>query len=86
MYASTTKSQLNLNNRRVNEANPTLTYPDISFAVENFEEAFESLVSSVQPMALKILTHLYLEPLHSMTCVAGAKDVLAVHRSAGLAT
>ena len=45
VFASTTKSQLNLNNQRANESNPTLTYPDISFAVENFEEAFESLVS-----------------------------------------
>ncbi|KAL0045379.1 hypothetical protein WJX82_005344 [Trebouxia sp. C0006] len=44
VYASTTKSQLNLNNKRANDANPTLTYPDISFAVENFEEAFESLL------------------------------------------
>ena len=44
MYASTTKSQLNLNNKRADDANPTLTYPDISLAVENFEEAFESLV------------------------------------------
>lgn len=45
VFASTTKSQLNLKNQRVDESNPTLTYPDISFAVENFEEAFESLVS-----------------------------------------
>ncbi|KAL3143466.1 hypothetical protein ABBQ38_002277 [Trebouxia sp. C0009 RCD-2024] len=44
VFASTTKSQLNLNNQRANESNPTLTYPDISFAVENFEEAFESLM------------------------------------------
>lgn len=44
VYASTTKSQLNLNNQRANESAPTLTYPDISFAVENFEEAFESLL------------------------------------------
>lgn len=44
VYASTTKSQLNLNKKRADDANPTLTYPDISFAVENFEEAFESLV------------------------------------------
>ena len=44
VFASTTKSQLNLNNQRADESNPTLTYPDISFAVENFEEAFESLV------------------------------------------
>ena len=44
VYASTTKSQLNLNNQRASEHNPTVTYPDISFAVENFEEAFESLV------------------------------------------
>lgn len=44
VYASTTKSQLNLNSKRADDANPTLTYPDISFAVENFEEAFESLL------------------------------------------
>lgn len=44
VYASTTKSQLNLKNKKGNDANPTLTYPDISFAVENFEEAFESLL------------------------------------------
>lgn len=45
VFASTTKSQLNLNNQRADESDPTLTYPDISFAVEGFEEAFESLVS-----------------------------------------
>lgn len=45
VFASTTKSQLNLNNQRADESKPTLTYPDISFAVEDFEEAFESLVS-----------------------------------------
>ncbi|DBA87122.1 TPA: hypothetical protein ACH3X2_005227 [Trebouxia sp. C0005] len=44
VYASTAKSQLNLNNKRANDATPTLTYPDISFAVENYEEAFESLL------------------------------------------
>ena len=44
VYASTTKSQLNLDKRRANDPNPTVTYPDISFAVDNFEEAFESLV------------------------------------------
>lgn len=44
VYASTTKSQLNLNNQKVEESNPNLTYPDMSFAVDNFEEAFESLV------------------------------------------
>ena len=48
MFASTTKSQLNLTNQRADESNPTLTYPDISFAVEDFEEAFESLVSLQQ--------------------------------------
>lgn len=44
VYASTTKSQLSLTNRKIDEANPSLTYPDMSFAVDNFEEAFESLV------------------------------------------
>lgn len=48
VFASTTKSQLNLTNQRADESNPTLTYPDISFAVEDFEEAFESLVSLQQ--------------------------------------
>ena len=47
VYASTTKSQLNLTNRKVEESNPSLTYPDMSFAVDNFEEAFDSLVSLV---------------------------------------
>ena len=44
VYASTTKSQLNLNNRKAEQSAPTLTYPDMSFAVDNFDEAFESLV------------------------------------------
>lgn len=58
VYASTAKSQLNLNNKRANDATPTLTYPDISFAVENYEEAFESLVCLFYSMWLVINFHI----------------------------
>ena len=60
VYASTTKTQLNLDKRRERESNPLVTYPDIAFAVENFEEAFESLVCSpLLPPGLAVCLDLY---------------------------
>lgn len=56
VYASTTKSQLNLTNRKMEETNPTMTFPDMSFAVDNFEEAFDSLVS-LNTLAVDQLHH-----------------------------
>ena len=73
VYASTTKSQLNLNKQRANESQPALTYPDISFAVENFEEAFESLVMSrLQGMH----THCYITDRDIATALAVHVHVL----------
>lgn len=72
VYASTTKSQLNLTNRKIEEENP-MTFPDMSFAVDNFEEAFDSLVS------LNALAAVQVHNEHTARVLLPLLDTLAVH-------
>lgn len=48
VYASTTVTAVNLadSSSRAKDSNPQPCYPDICFAVDNFDNAFEDLVSS----------------------------------------
>lgn len=73
VYVSTTKSQLNLTNRKNEEENPIMTFPDMSFAVDNFEEAFESLVS------LNALAVVQVHNDHTARVLLPLLDTLAVH-------
>lgn len=45
VYASTTVTAVNLDSSRAKDANPQPCYPDICFAVDNFDNTFEDLVS-----------------------------------------
>lgn len=45
VYASTTVTAVNLDSSRAKDATPQPCYPDICFAVDNFDNAFEDLVS-----------------------------------------
>lgn len=45
VFASTTITAVNLDSSRVEASNPQQCYPDICFAVDNFDNAFEELVS-----------------------------------------
>lgn len=44
VYASTTVTAVNLDSSRAKDSNPQPCYPDICFAVDNFDNAFEDLV------------------------------------------
>jgi hypothetical protein len=46
VYASTTVTAVNLDSSRAEASTPQPCYPDICFAVDNFDNAFEDLVSS----------------------------------------
>jgi hypothetical protein len=46
VYASTTVTAVNLDSSRAEASNPQPCYPDICFAVDNFDNAFEDLVGS----------------------------------------
>lgn len=46
VYASTTVTAVNLDSSRAEASNPQPCYPDICFAVDNFDNAFQDLVSS----------------------------------------
>lgn len=46
VYASTTITAVNLDSSRADASNPQPCYPDICFAVDNFDNAFDDLVSS----------------------------------------
>ncbi|CAD7701656.1 unnamed protein product [Ostreobium quekettii] len=46
VYASPTRSTVNLESTKMEMASPVPSYPDICFAVENFEDAFNSMVVS----------------------------------------
>lgn len=45
VYACTTVTAVNLDSSRAKDSNPQPCYPDICFAVDNFDNAFEDLVS-----------------------------------------
>lgn len=45
VYASTTVTAVNLDSSRAQDSNPQPCYPDICFAVDNFDNTFEDLVS-----------------------------------------
>ena len=45
VYASTTVTAVNLDSSRAKDATPQPCFPDICFAVDNFDNAFEDLVS-----------------------------------------
>ena len=47
-------SQVNLEGQRSTEERPSVGYPDISFAVEDFDDAFKSLVGS-RPVCMPLL-------------------------------
>lgn len=44
VYASPTITAVNLDSSRADESNPQPCYPDICFAVDNFDNAFENMV------------------------------------------
>jgi hypothetical protein len=44
VYACTTVTAVNLDSSRAKDSNPQPCYPDICFAVDNFDNAFEDLV------------------------------------------
>lgn len=44
VYASPTRVDVNLDSSRTGSAEPDVTYPQICFAVDNFDSAFDSLV------------------------------------------
>lgn len=46
VYASTTITAVNIDSSRADASNPEPCYPDICFAVDNFDKAFDDLVSS----------------------------------------
>lgn len=48
VYASTTVTAVNLDSSRAKDANPQPCYPDICFAVDNFDNAFEDLVRQLR--------------------------------------
>jgi len=45
VYSSTTVTAVNLDSSRAQDSNPQPCYPDICFAVDNFDNTFEDLVS-----------------------------------------
>ncbi len=46
VYASPTVTAVNLDSSRASDATPLPCYPNICFAVDNFEDAFEELVGA----------------------------------------
>jgi hypothetical protein len=89
VFASPTETAVNLDSSRAEASNPATCYPQICFAVDNFEDAFEEMVSNrvlesrLHALAASaILGHIFL-PAYAMQCHGTACDEwqqLMVHR------
>jgi len=51
VFATTTVTAVNLDSSRAEASQPRPCYPDICFAVDNFDNAFEDLVRDLAPAA-----------------------------------
>ncbi|KAF6250398.1 hypothetical protein COO60DRAFT_1647137 [Scenedesmus sp. NREL 46B-D3] len=61
VYASTTVTAVNLDSSRAEASNPQPCYPDICFAVDNFDNAFEDLVLEDADKCYCVVLHAVLD-------------------------
>ncbi|WIA11975.1 hypothetical protein OEZ85_012057 [Tetradesmus obliquus] len=72
VYASTTVTAVNLDSSRAEASNPQPCYPDICFAVDNFDNAFQELVLEDADKCYCVVLH----AVNTLVVAGRAVDVL----------
>ncbi|KAK9814210.1 hypothetical protein WJX72_002314 [[Myrmecia] bisecta] len=82
VFASPTRVTVNLDSSRSGEEQPTSTYPDLCFAVDNFDDAFKSLVLS-EPGWCYVVLLVASEGLPLNACYEQLEDAMLGKRGGG---